>query len=155
MALSEICRELNNYFEYKQRLFGHFKIVGSTLTYEGGVVADYLQDGQNYNLVGSVFNDGVHVFNTSTPNPKEFQKDEEFDGAIWAMAVPPEVVALSSEIDKWVEKNAEALSSPYQSESFGGYSYTKASGGASGSGITWQSAFADRLNKWRKIRCRF
>lgn len=155
MALSEICRELNNYFEYKDRLFGTFKIVGSTLTYEDGAVADYLQDGQHYRLVGSVFNDGVHVFSTSTPNQNEFQRDEEFTGAIWAMAVPPEVIALNAEIDAWVEKNADVLNSPFQSESFGGYSYTKASGGAVSGGITWQSAFANRLNKWRKIRCRF
>ena len=153
MALSEICRELNNYFEYKDRLFGHFSIVGSTLTYEDGAVADYLQDGQYYRLVGSVFNDGVHVFSTS--NPKEFQRDEEFTGAIWAMAIPPEFIALNAEIDAWVEKNADVLNSPFQSESFGGYSYTKASGGSTSGGITWQSAFAARLNKWRKIRCRF
>lgn len=154
MALSEICRELNNYFEYKERLFGRFKIVGSTLTYEDGAVADYLQNGQYFRIVGSVFNDGVYVFNSPITG---LVHDEEFDGAIWAMAVPSDVVALSTEIDSWVVKNADILASPFQSESFGGYSYTKASGNSSSgtSGITWQSAFASRLNKWRKVRCRF
>ena len=73
------------------------------------------------------------------------------------MAVPSEVIDLSTEIDKWIEANADTLNSPFQSESFGGYSYSKASGtsGTSGDGsITWQSHFAGKLNKWRKMRCR-
>ena len=40
--------------------------------------------------------------------------------------------------------------SPYTSESFGGYSYTKATD-ANGAPIGWQKAFASRLNKWRKL----
>ena len=155
MALAEICRELNNYFEYKERLFGAFTVNNKALTYEGGAVAGYLQEGQSLRIVGSVFNDGIYVF--TPPIIEALHNDETFDGAIWAMAVPPEVIALSTEIDAWELKYADVLSSPFQSESFGGYSYSKASGNAStgSSGVTWQSAFANRLNKWRKIRCRY
>lgn len=159
MALSEICRELNNYFEYKERLFGSFKIVDSTLTYEGGVMSDFLQDGQYFRIVGSVFNDGVHVFNSPII---EGLHDETFDGAIWAMAVPPDLIALSTEIDAWLAKYGDvdsAAMSPYNSESFGGYSYSKSSGGSSnggsGGGADWKNVFGSRLNKWRKIRCRY
>ena len=76
------------------------------------------------------------------------------------MAVPPSVIALSAEIEAWQEKYGGVDStamSPYTSESFGGYSYSKSRGGSgngssdSGSG-TWQSVYANRLNKWRKIR---
>ena len=156
MALSEICRELNNYFDL-QRKFGKFKIVASTITYEGGVMSDFLQDGQYFRIVGSVFNDGVYVFNS----PNTELHDEEFEGAVWAMAVPPDVIALSTEIDAWINKyggvDSQAMS-PYNSESFGGYSYSKSSGGdATGGtgGADWKSVFGSRLNKWRKIRCRF
>ena len=46
-----------------------------------------------------------------------------------------------------------AAMSPYMSESFGGYSYSKgASNTASGgSVVTWQDAFKTRLAPWRKI----
>ena len=71
---------------------------------------------------------------------------------MWAMAVPPAVIALAAEIDSWVDQNKSVLDSPYSSESFGGYSYTKGTGGRSGEGdgaYTWQSHFSDRLRKWR------
>ena len=146
MMLTELCQELRNWFE-REKYFG-------TFTIEGGQLADgsFLQDGQYFRIVGSVFNDGVYVWPDSTLH------DEVFDGAIWAMAVPPTVIALSEKIQEWNEKyggvNSSAMS-PFQSESFGGYSYTKSSGGGSGSTAssapTWKSVFASELNKWRKI----
>ena len=144
--LTELCQELRNWFD-KKRYFGTFTIEGGQLT-----DCSYLQDGQYYRIVGSVFNDGVH---NQSDNDLH---DESFEGAIWAMAVPPTVIALSDEIDAWNEKYGGADSSamsPFQSESFGGYSYSKASGGSSslgGSSVpTWKSVFADELNRWRKI----
>ena len=144
--LTELCQELKNWFE-REIHFG-------TFTIEGGQLADssFLQDGQYFRVVGSVFNDGVHQ------EPADDLVDESFEGAIWAMAVPPTVVALSDKIDEWTEKYGgvdSASMSPFQSESFGGYSYSKGSGSASASGgssvPTWQSTFADDLARWRKI----
>lgn len=144
--LTELCQELRNWFD-RERYFGEFTIANGSII----VPDDSLQDGQYFRIIGSVFNDGVHVYGTEA----DTLTDEVFKGAIWAMAVPPSVIALSKEIDDWNEKYADAVSSPYQSESFGGYSYSKRSGG-SGSGnisdgINWQNNFASRLNKWRKI----
>lgn len=144
--LTELCQELRNWFDL-ERYFGEFTIEGGQITVPDGS----LQDGQYFRIIGSVFNDGVHLYGDET----DVLTDEVFKGAIWAMAVPPSVIALSKEIDDWNEKYADAVSSPYQSESFGGYSYSKRSGG-SGSGnisdgINWQNNFASRLNKWRKI----
>ena len=74
------------------------------------------------------------------------------------MAVPKEFLSLVDEIEAWQTVNGQANSqamSPFQSESFGGYSYTKASGSSSNSGSivpTWQSQYASRLNKYRRIR---
>lgn len=142
--LTELCQELRNWFE-KEKHFGAFTIEGGRLT-----DSSFLQDGQYYRIVGSVFNDGVHQW------PDNALQDEVFDGAIWAMAVPPTVVALSDKIDAWNALYGGADShnmSPFNSESFGGYSYTKGDGaGSSGSGVpTWQSTFASELNNWRKI----
>lgn len=139
--LTELCKELNNWFDYK-RAFGTFTIENNTIDLD-------LQEGQYFRIVGSVFNDGVHMF------PPVDLHDETFVGAIWAMAVPSEVIALATDIDSWNSKYAEVLASPYTSESFGGYSYSKAtSGGGVGSSdlLSWQGAFASRLKKWRKIR---
>ena len=101
---------------------------------------DFLQDGQYFRILGSVYNDGVYQY-------PAVLTDEVFEGQIWAMRVPPAFIALSGEIDEYIAKNAE---SPYTSESFGGYSYTKATG-ESGAPLTWREAFASRLNAWRKI----
>jgi hypothetical protein len=65
------------------------------------------------------------------------------------MAVPPTLIALSAEIKAYNESDA-GKASPFTSESFGGYSYTKATD-ANGAPIGWQKAFASRLNKWRKL----
>lgn len=107
-----------------------------------------IQDNQYFRIVGSVFNDGVHQYTSELE-----LTDETFTGAIWLMAIPKDVIDLATEISDWKEKYADTVNSPFQSESFGGYSYSKASGGSSSgsSGPTWQSVFAKRLNEWRKI----
>lgn len=140
MNLSEICKELNNWFDTERR-FGTFTIS------DGSLEADFLQDGQYFRIVGSVFNDGVYTY------PVSSLTDEAFDGAVWAMAVPPDVLQLEVDVNAWQEKYGDAAASPFQSESFGGYSYSKgAAANAGESGVTWQGAFASRLNQWRKVR---
>lgn len=137
--LTELCHEINNYFP-KKKYF-------DTYTIEDGIlVIPELQSGQYYRICGSVFNDGVHKYGEAD------LKDETFNGSVWAMAIPEEVIALSEEIDEWKAKyeTAETMS-PYQSESFGGYSYTKASG-ASGGTATWQDVFRSKLNNYRRIK---
>lgn len=149
--LTELCQELRNWFE-KEKYFGTFTIEGGQLT-DGS----FLQDGQYYRIIGSVFNDGVHKYEPNNAESEELH-NEVFEGAVWAMAVPPTVVALSNKISEWQAKygNADSAAlSPYQSESFGGYSYSKGGGSGSGSGgssvPTWKSVFADDLSRWRKI----
>ena len=137
--LTELCAELRNYFEVPNgRHFGKFTISGGSIA-----PLEFLQEGQYFRIVGSVFNDGVYQY------PAASLTDEVFEGAVWAMAVPPTLIALAAEIEAYNDSDA-GKASPYTSESFGGYSYTKATD-ASGSPIGWQKAFASRLNKWRKL----
>lgn len=135
--LTEICAEIRNYFVTEIHE-GTFEIVGGKL-----VSPDFLQEGQYFRIVGSIFNDGVHQSSTSS------LADEKFVGAIWAMAVPSAVIALADEIKAFNESDA-GKASPYTSESFGGYSYSKATD-SNGVPLTWQKTFASRLNKWRRI----
>ena len=142
--LTQICDEIKNYFSHDEdRFIGDFEIVDSEI-----IPSISILDGQYYRIVGSVFNDGVHKYGDAN----DVLKDEaQFHGAVWLMRVPQDFIDLVNEISEWQKKNADILVSPYNSESFGGYSYTKASGGASGA-YGWQNAFASRLNRYRKIR---
>ena len=112
---------------------------------DGGITLPFLADGQYFRICGSVFNDGLHQYNVLD------LIDETFNGTIWALAIPKAVIELADEIQKWQEKNGEASVSPYQSESFGGYSYSKATDAETGGAVTWQSAFKQQLSAWRKI----
>ena len=112
---------------------------------DGGITLPFLENGQYFRICGSVFNDGLHQY------PASDLKEETFDGAVWALAVPQAVIDLSTEIESWQTKNGDASVSPYQSESFGGYQYSKATDSASGGAVTWQSAFRSRMNAWRKL----
>ena len=143
--LTELCQELRNWFDL-ERHFGEFEISGGVLT------APFLAANQYYRIVGSVFNDGVHKYGDQT----DTLTDETFNGAVWALGIPKAVIDLAAEIAAWVAKygGAEGVAtSPFASESFGGYSYSKAtfsSSGGSGA-ATWQTVFKSRLNMWRKI----
>ncbi len=155
MILTEICQELRNWFDRDQsKYYGKITIRGGVLSMDDSS-GFTLQDGQYYRIIGSLFNDGVHRFNDMT----DWLTDENtFEGAIWSMAIPPAVVSLSEDVEAWQAKYGSIDShamSPFNSESFGGYSYSK-SGGGSGSSSnngagTWQGVFAKRLNLWRKI----
>ena len=140
--LTELCGVLRNWFETDR--------ISDTYTVKNGIITPpFLQNGQFFRVVGSVFNDGVHQY------PDYAMADETFDGAIWPMAVPPAVLCLAEEIQAWKDKNGDAAASPFMSESFGGYSYSKAASSTSSGGtgviVTWQTAFKSRLNQWRKI----
>ena len=147
MTMTDLCHECRNWFD-KDRLFGNFTIENGALTNDT-VEKAHLQPGQYYRIIGSVFNDGVHQ------HPAEDLHDETFDGAIWTMAVPPGFESLLGDINSWLEENGKEADSPYQSESFDGYSYTMKSGAngqASGAVGLALAQFASVLNRWRKIR---
>ena len=137
MDLTNLCAEIRNYFETEKR-FGTFTISGGSIS-----PSNFLQDGQYFRIVGSVFNDGVHR------HPAHDLTDETFDGAVWAMAVPPAVIDLATEIEEYNKSDAGKPSS-YISENFGGYGYTKATD-ENGLPVGWRSVFRSELNKWRKL----
>lgn len=70
--------------------------------------------------------------------------DETFVGKVFLVSPPLVFRDMCEGIDKWLEKNPD---SPMTSESFGGYSYTRATG-AHGA-VTWQEAFAPALSMYR------
>lgn len=140
--LEQILTHIHNWFQ-----IGIYP--GTYTISDGGITLPFLQDGQYFRIVGSLFNDGLHQYGPSM----ELLRDETFDGAVWALSVPKAVVELAVEIAAWREKYKGTVESPYTSESFGGYSYTKASGAGDSTGSGgWQAAFRVRLNPYRKLR---
>lgn len=153
--LTELCQYLKNWFELDQ-ISGKVTITGGTIT----VVSDSLLysgtrptilPGQYIHIEGSVYNNGVFQYG------EDYLTDETFDGTVWLMGVPQTIIDLDAEITAWRQKY-EAISSPamspFNSESFKGYSYSKGtvSGGSGAeSALGWQTVFYNRLAPWRKI----
>lgn len=149
--IGEICAEIKNYFTYDiDKHIGDFEISNGQISPVVDFSTDYIR------IIGSRLNDGVHKVSDLMAHPLH---DETFHGAVWVMSPTADFLALVAEIEAWQAKNGGVNSnamSPYQSESFGGYSYSKASGGSSDGGAssvpTWQSTYASRLKHYRRIR---
>ena len=133
--LNEICRSIRNYFPTRKHESGSFAIEN------GAISLPFVSEGGYFLIEGSLLNDGIHKY------PATDLVDEEFNGVITLCAVPKSFEALVAEIEDYKAKNAV---SPYASESFGGYSYTRATN-ARGNVASWQDTFSTRLNAWRKL----
>jgi len=72
--------------------------------------------------------------------------DETFSGCVYLLAPPRGFINLCADVAAWVEKNPVG---GLQSESFGAYSYSRASG-AHGA-VTWQEQHAERLRVYRRM----
>ena len=147
-TIFEVCNYLKNWFDRNQlRYIGDITIQNGALSQTYG-----LKVGQYFRIVGSTLNnDGVYQYPITTLT------DETFNGAIWGMSLPKAFIALLDDIEAWKTKYASADSaamSPFNSESFGGYSYSKSSG-AGGTNKdksgTWQGVFGARLAPYRKM----
>ena len=107
-----------------------------------------IPDGVWYRIQGSYLNDGMHL----KGDEGEGLTDETFDGTITTHVIPKALLSIVQEITDWNAEYGANANSPYQSESFGGYSYSKGSWFAGQSGVSgWQAAFAGRFRQWRKL----
>lgn len=150
--LTDVCNFVHNYFEHT-RHDGTYSISDGTIDLEGLVAS-----GQRFRIIGSAMNDGIYTYHDGAVYNDDGNEaiellPETFTGTIVGMSVPNAVIRIVDDINAWVEANRDALNSPYTSESFGGYSYTKATGvGANAGGVLgWQDVFRSRLNAYRKI----
>jgi len=147
--LTEICEYLRNWFcEDSDKIIGNIVVGDSEITVPYGVI----QPGQYIRIIDSVFNNGVWQYGEAGFVP------ETFDGAVWPMKVPQAVIQLATDIEDWQAKyggvDSKAMS-PFNSEAYAGYSYSKSSGGSVAGEVTsptnWQGVFAARLSPWRKL----
>ena len=131
--LEELMRECRNWFVAPNGVH-----LGTFTIEDGSIALPFLVIGQYFR---------VYQYGTGGLT------DETFDGAVWALAVPAAFISLVEDVEAWRDKYESAANSPFQSESFAGYSYTKSSANSNsgGSVTSWRGVFASRLNKWRKI----
>ena len=135
--LYEIMKEIRNFFVAPN---GYHD--GTFTISEGVIDLPFLVSGEHFLIQGSALNDGVYEY------PVTDLRDETFAGEITALHPPEEFLRLAAEIEDYQAKSGSAT--PYQSESFGGYSYTKATN-KNGDAAGWRDVFRSRLNVWRKI----
>lgn len=153
ILLEEICQNIRNYFcDYRKGdvCAGEFLIENGVISGVNGTKTPVIYSGMYYRIVGSRLNSGIILAGTDT-----LTDEETFDGEVWLMRIPIPFLALVADIKDWQDKNGGADSanmSPFASESFGGYSYSKGSTyGGNSAAVSWQAQFASRLNAWRKI----
>lgn len=145
VTVEDVMRECRNHF-----LHG---AIGGTFTISGGKLSplDGITPRQYIAIRGSAFSDGVYVCDATgrlTNGDDDLSlPNETFSGAVYLLAPPQRFIALVSAIDEYDGKNAIG---GMQSESFGEYSYTKASG-RNGGTMTWQEAFAVSLRPYRRL----
>lgn len=168
--LTEICQYLHNFFDYK-RYIGEIKVISgedglypSDELHPGDEInpsADIpvkiycngkqieIEEGQYFALFRDKYLLGVYQEGDDLP-------DKNFSGAVWLMDLPEAILKANQWADDWMKANGgvdNAASSPFQSESFGGYSYSKSSGnGKIGGSIFDQAVFVGMLAPYRKLR---
>lgn len=145
--LEQILTEIHNWFRVRDGADGIYP--GTYTIQDGRIALPFLQNGQYFRIMGSVFNNGLHRYGPEM----ELLQDETFNGSIWALAVPKTVVDAAAEAEMWMAKNGAVVGSVYSSESFGGYSYTKdttAVDSLSKTGIP--AHILAKVNCYRKVR---
>lgn len=125
----------------------HDDFARQTLPEQEWTIADGTMDipgalpGQYVRIIGSALNDGVYQY------PLTGLTDETFTGTVQLLEIPRTILSLVSDIEAWAEKNQPTA---YTSESFAGYTYSKATN-ADGLAAGWQDVFRAQLAPYRKM----
>ena len=137
VCVENVMRYVNNFFE-RAGYSGEFVISGGMIT-----LPVALPDHVWIAISGSLYHDGVHEMQSQYDLPAP---DETFTGNVFILNPPAAFLELCKSI---AEYDAKTPVGAYQSESFGNYSYTRASGQ---NGVkTWQEAYAMQLRPYRRM----
>ncbi len=141
--MEEILGYINNSFAVTKEE-GTFNISNNSITIKGNYI-----EGQYIRLTGSILNDGVYKVESTEGNTITLVGaiDEVFEGAIYSLAIPKEIVRIAGAFEEAKEKIGNGI---YDSESFGEYSYTLAKK-QNGEIYTALDGFKNDLKKYRKM----
>lgn len=155
--LEQLLNYLHNWFRVRYGVDG--KHPGTYTVENGSIVLPFLQNGQYFRIIGSVFNDGLYIYGETIldENRNEIKlTDETFTGSIWALAIPRAVIRTAAEMGEVTDQiskiTGQIIENPFTSESFGGYSYSKDQSGQLAALTAQKDEIMKRLNQWRKIR---
>lgn len=155
--LEQLLTYLHNWFRVRDSVDG--KHPGTYTVESGSIVLPFLQNGQYFRIIGSVFNDGLYIYGSSILDEERTEielTDETFTGSIWALSIPRAVISAAMEKAEIEAKIADVTGSfadsAFTSESFGGYSYSKDQSGQLAALTAQRDEIMKRLNQWRKIR---
>lgn len=139
VGVAAVMRQVRNYFE-REAMDGRFVISSSVLS--PAPKAPYVY------ICGSAHCDGVWQLSGGTLLSERgaFAHDETFSGRVWGLHPPDGFLALCEKIADYDEQNPIGA---VQSESFGDYSYTRASGQNGVQG--WSAAFRALLLPYRRM----
>ena len=134
--LEQLCAWLRCYFDRDQPKYSRkFTVTDGEIDLSNTDI----QAGQYFRIIGSVFNDGVYQ------HPASGLQDEVFNGVVWLMKVPPAVTDMADRLEEWqaAQANNSGSFSSFLSESFGGYTYTRALGVDGGNLTAWDALAGD------------
>ena len=132
VSIAAVMRHVRNFFE-RGCIEGEFTVSGGVLT--PAPRAPYVA------IEGSAFTNGVYHI-----DELKKEQDETFIGRVWYLHPPEDFVSLCEESAKFDEKNPTGS---MQSETFGEYSYNRATSNGNVQG--WQMAFAQQLIPYRRM----
>lgn len=141
--MEDLLLTCNNFF-YRFKEFGEYSIKNNKIQVRGKYIA-----GQYIRIIGSFLNDGVFKVKSVIGNEIELENmnDEEFEGYICSLAIPNSFIELNQKIKEYKSKEKN---NGIVSESFGNYSYSKATN-SSGNPITWQDVFTNELRQYKQM----
>ena len=140
VSVAAVMRQISNFFEVGHN-DGVTVISGNAIVPAPGAPFCCIK--------GSMFHDGVWQLDQwlGLSGIDANLPDETFFGRIYFLKPPQAFLDLCGRIAEFAQNTpANGL----QSESFGEYSMSRASG-KSGGVLTWEEAFADELRPWRKM----
>ena len=142
-SVGAVMRQINNYFETGYRA-ARFSIEGGRLKPE-----NCFAPGMYVLVTGSIFYNGVWQLGNglALQGAAEDLPDETFFGRVYFLRPPAEFLRVCDDIAVFAQKTPDGA---LQSESFGEYSMTRATG-RDGGILTWAEAFADRLAPYRRM----
>ncbi|MGL5646712.1 MAG: hypothetical protein ACRDDY_02580 [Clostridium sp.] len=141
--MERILNHINNHF-YLFFENADFEITSGYILVKGKYIV-----GQYIKIKGSLLNDGVYKVDRIEEN-KVFINglvDESFNGTVFQLGIPRDLIKLEEEIKEF---NTNNKPTNVTSESFGGYSYSKATG-SNGVPLDWTRVFSNSLKPYKRM----
>ena len=142
--LLDVMRATNNFFAVS-KIEADWQIKNNVL--DLSEYKDVFLNGQYLAITNSILNNNIYKL---TDYKISDLNDEEFRGAIYGLAPPPDFLQLVQEVEEFEKVETSQQNRRIVSERFENYSWTAATD-ANGQLASWQVVYKDRLRKFRRM----